>query len=250
MPNIRFHARPGNMGSALTDVPAFPGDTFSVAIPEAIGDFAQTYWPNRIAVTWQELDNGVWRSEGKVEGELSYVATITPHEDTVDVRIALTNHSPRAWRQSLAFNCFNCGGSIAIRDHECVRHYVRMDGKFKRLIEIPRKFGPRPTVQLYSVQGALLGREIPFVANFQATPEDVVLEGWMAIQSRDGKRLVAAVSKPALFLFQNMEYSCIHSAPSFGALKPGETGEALTKLYFVESPLEKWYQRMQADLRL
>ena len=72
----------------------------------------------------------------------------------------------------------------------------------------------------------------------------------MAIRSRDGKRLVAVVSEPALYTFQNREYSCIHSAASFGALNPGESGEALTRIYFVESDLETWYGRMIRDINL
>jgi hypothetical protein len=175
------------------------------------------------------------------------VVSIVPGEDTVDIHLRLTNASDRPWSQSLAFNCFHCGIAPSVRDHECVRHWVRWNGEFKRLVEIPRVFGPRPTVQLYSVEGAPPGKEIPFVARFRATPE-VVLEGWLAIQARDGKRLVAVVSRPALFLFQNMEYSCIHSSPGFGALAPGESREALTRLYFVEASLPEWYERMRAEL--
>ena len=133
-------------------------------------------------------------------------------------------------------------------DHECVRHWCRAGGEFRRLIEVPRQFSLRATVQLYSVEGMPPGQEIPFVANFRATPEEVALEGWLAVQSRDGSRLVATASKPALFLFQNMEYSCIHASPGFGPLGPGESGEAVNKVYFVEASLEDWYERMRADL--
>ena len=247
MAQIRIHATSGNMGCSVTQVPAFPGDRFGLGFPEAIGDAAQTRWFNRIKPDWRQLDGGAWESVGRAEGELSYCITMRPHEDVIDVHQSVTNESRRRWEQSLAFNCVQAGGSPQIRDHECVRHWVRTGGEFTRLIRVPRKFGPRPAIQLYSVEGAPAGRDIPFVANFQATP-DVLLEGWMAIVSRDGKRLVATVSKPALFLFQNMEYSCIHSAASFGPLDPGETAEALTRVYFVEASLDDWYERMMADL--
>ena len=106
-----------------------------------------------------------------------------------------------------------CPGN-SIRDNECLRTWVRTGGEFKRLVELPRVFGPRPAVQLYSVEGAPLGKDIPFVPNFAATP-DLVIEPWMAMVSRDGKRLVATVSKPGLFLFQNREFSCIHCGTGF-----------------------------------
>ena len=207
MAQIRIAARSGSMGASILDVAAFPGDRFGLGMPEAIGDAAQARWFNRLKPDWKELGNGVWESTGKDEGELSYIMTVTPREDTVDVHISLKNESDREWKQTIAFNCFQPGGPPAINDHECVRHWVGVNGKLTRLIEVPRKCGPRPAIQLYGVEGAPPWQEIPFVANFRASPEGVVLEPWMAIVARDGKRLVAVVSKPAMCLFQNMEIS-------------------------------------------
>ncbi len=167
----------------------------------------------------------------------------------VTVHYTVSNESSRNWKQSVAFNCLQCAAVPEVRDYDCVRHWVRGNGRFMRLIEVPRVFGPRPAVQLYSVEGAPPGHEIPFVDGFKSTP-DGVLEGWMAIQSRDGKGLVATVSKPALFLFQNIEYSCIHSGTGFGPLKPGETGHGINKCYFVRSSIEEWHGRMLNDLKI
>ncbi|MCK4750764.1 MAG: hypothetical protein KAT15_27085, partial [Bacteroidales bacterium] len=167
--------------------------------------------------------------------------------DHVDFIIRLTNRSEETWNETQAFNCVSNRYAPSVRDHECNRHWVRTQGEFKRLIELPRVFGPRPALQLYSVEGAPEGKDIPFVDAFRSTPEDVAIEGWMAIRASDGKHLVAVVSKPALFTFQNREYSCIHSAPTFGALSPGETGTALTRVYFVEATLEDWYSRMKKE---
>ena len=246
MSQIRFQASQGDMGAYVSNIPAFPDRQFSMGYPEAIGDAAHTCWPPAFTPEWQESDMGVWTCSARKDGEVSYRMLVMPYEDALETRFKVTNESNRTWKQSLAFNCFQCGGVPEIRDHECLRHWVRAAGEFKRLIELPRVFSPRPTVQLYSVVGAPPGKDIPFVAGFKATP-DVVLEGWMAIQSRDGKRLVATASKPALFLFQNMEYSCIHSATGFGPLKPGESAEAVNRVYFVETSIEAWHKRMQSD---
>ncbi len=248
MAAITFSPTQGQMGGRLTNVPAFPGESFGLGIPESIGDAARPAWFGKITPEWQGLDDGSARCVARLKGELSYTIHVVPHDDCVDINLTVTNESDRAWAQSLAFNCFQCGSAPSIRDLECVRHWVRTGGEFRRLIQVPRKFSPRPTIQLYSVEGAPPGMDIPFVANFHATPPDVVLEGWMAIRSRDGSRLVAAASKPALFLFHNMEYSCIHSSPGFGPLGPGETGQALTKVYFVEATLEEWHAWMLKDL--
>lgn len=247
MGRIRFVGHDGAMAGTLDNVPCFPGESFSLGIPEAIGDSARAMWFGSVCVEWRELGDGVWQSNGHADSELDYVLTVTPRADTVDISITLTNRSEREWPHGMAFNCFNCGAATSVRDYECVRHYAGIGGRAARLIEIPRKFGPRPTVQLYNVLGAPRGSEIPFVAGFRATPEPV-LEGWLAIQARDRKRMVAVVSRPALFLFQNMEYSCIHSAPGFGPMKPRDTSEALTRVYFVEASPEDLRSRMREEM--
>ena len=124
---------------------------------------------------------------------------------------------------------------------------MRHNGQFKRLPELPRVYSGRPTIQVYQVKGAPPVATIPYAEKFKATP-NAELEDWIAIQSRDQTRLAAIVSKPALFLFQNMEYACIHSAASFGTLQPGQTGKALTRLYLVQATLQQWYVRKTAEL--
>lgn len=247
MERIRFVGHQGAMGGIVDNVPCFPGESFSLGIPEAIGDSARALWFGSVRVEWRELGDGVWQSIGHADNELDYAVTVTPRTDTLDVSISLTNRSEREWSQGMAFNCFNCGSAASVRDYECVRHYAGIGGRAARLIQIPRKFGPRPTIQLYNVDGAPNGHEIPFVSGFRATPEPV-LEGWLAIQARDRKRLAAVVSRPALFLFQNMEYSCIHSAPGFGPMKPGDTRNALTRVYFVEAAPEELRSRMRDEM--
>jgi hypothetical protein len=244
---ILFTPDPTRMSGWLTEVPELPGEGFYVNIPEAIGDSSQVVWTTDLAAAWTDLGAGRWRTQLHVAGELDFVLTLTPAYDTVDIDVSLTNLSPRTWTDSMAFHCFNCGGSPSIGDYECARHWVRTSGHYRRLIEMPRVYSHRPTVQLYNVEYAPPAMQIPFVASFDATPA-VVLERWLAIRSRDGHCLAAAVSRPALFLFQNMEFSCIHAAPGFGTLQPGEAGEARTRLYLVRSSLQDWHTRMKEEM--
>ena len=245
---IQFTGQPDGMNALITHVPGFKNDLFQLNYPEAIGPTDNPHYYTTIKCSWKELSNGDWKCTGKVEGILEYTIDVKVYEDTVDFYQRLTNQSMETWSQTMAFNCFNNGSAISVRDYECIRHWVRTGGQFRKLIELPRVFGPRPALQLYSVEGAPPGKDIPFVESFKSTPENIYIEGWMAIRSRDNNHLVATVSKPALYIFQNREYSCIHSAPSFGALKPGESGSAFSRLYFVEANLEDWYQRMKKEL--
>jgi hypothetical protein len=244
---IKFTGEADRMNSHISNVPGFENDVFNLNFPEAIGPTNDRQIHTSIECSWTEMENGDWKQKGRVEGMLEYIIKVIVHEDYVDFLQHLTNTSDKAWEQTMAFNCFNNGSAPSVRDHECKRHWVCTGGEFKKLIEIPRVFGPRPALQLYNVEGAPPGKDIPFVARFQSTPEDVTMEGWMAIRARDDKHMVATVSKKALYTFQNREYSCIHSAPTFGPLLPGETGNALTRLYFVEASLADWYDRMTAE---
>jgi hypothetical protein len=244
---IQFKGEPGRMNARITNVPGFGNDIFSLNFPEAIGPTNNRQIHTTVKCSWEELATGLWKQTGRVEGMLQYTIDVSVHEDYVDFVQRLTNQGQEVWEQTMAFNCFNNGSAISVRDHECKRHWVRTGSEFKKLIEIPRVFGPRPALQLYNVEGAPPGRDIPFVARFQSTPENVTMEGWMSIRARDDRHMVATVSKKALYTFQNREYSCIHSAPTFGALAPGETGKALTRVYFVEASLEDWYERMTAE---
>lgn len=246
MAPVTLNGQPGHMACRVANIAAFPGAVFTLGYPEAVGDAAAAHWFGAIRPSWEAREDGTLVSKGEAPGKLSYTLTLTPGEDTVDAYYVLTNLGTRPWKQGMAFNCFQCA-TPALRDHECVRHLVGLNGAIRHLVELPRAYAPRPAIQLYSVTGAPPGHDIPFVANFRATPADLTLEPWMAIVSRDGKRLAATVSKPGLFLFQNREYSCIHSGCGFGPIAPGETAESRNRVYFVEATPEAWYRRMSDE---
>jgi len=244
---IKVRGIPHNMGVQIVDVPAFPGNGFGGAFPEAIGDSARSYWFGSIKPDWS-ADGDKVISKGGQPNELEYTITYTTTDETVDIVTEVTNKSDRHWRQSQAFNCFSPIGAVDVRDHDCVRHWVGIKGKPTPLLSVPRRFGPRPTIQLYAIEGGPRWQDIPFVANFRCSPDDVHLEPWMAIESKDRKRVIAVATRPGLYLFQNMEFSCIHAASGFGPLEPGQTGKSLTRLWFVRQGIREWYARMQKEM--
>ena len=117
-------------------------------------------------INWEERDGGVLHCVGRRPGELSYTVTLTPGEEMVEAHLSLTNESTRDWETTLAFNCFNPNNAEGVWDHDCLRHWVGQQGQMKRLMALPRQFGPRPTIQLYSVEGAPLGKKDPFCSQF------------------------------------------------------------------------------------
>ncbi len=249
MQRMRFIPTPHPSSGGLHDISAFPLGPLVIGYPEAIGDITRGYWVAPIPVEWTPLPEGQWRCKGTVEHWFTWTLHVKPYYDYCDFEYTLTNESDHTWEHGFAFNCLNCGALDALRDREAVRHWAKpAGGTFHRLSELPYQYNGRPGVQLYSVKGQPKGADLPFVASFKATPPDLVLEGWLAITSRYGRGLVASVSKPALFLFQNLEYSCIHSATDFGRLEPGQTGRGMNRVYAVTTSLEEWYERMRAEL--
>ena len=245
---MRFVSLPGRMSGLLLDVAAFPGEVFDLNIPEEIGDIAQiTSEGSFLRVDWVEQSPGQWFSTGRLAGECSYEVTLVLTDDTVDIQILLTNESNRVWQHGTAFNHFSPHDCPSVRDFEVLRHWVRVGDVFQPLSQLPRVFSGRPGVQVFNVLGAPPVSQLPFANAFQATPS-FTAEGWIAIQSRDGSRLVAIVAKPALFLFQNSEFTCIHAAPDFGTLAPGQFAVTQTRIYFVQSTLLEWYTRMRGEL--
>ncbi|MFI6817479.1 hypothetical protein ACIBG7_34130 [Nonomuraea sp. NPDC050328] len=225
------------MSAWLSEVPAFPGARFSLAFPEAIGDAAAAVWYTTLVPEWEQPDARLWQATGRRPGELAYRMTVDlSGDDAVVVSYTLTNESDRPWRHALAFNCLACGDAWDVRDHDCERHWTGIAGEPVPLLSVPRRHSTRPAVQLYSTTGAPPATDLPFVAGFRATP-DVVLDPWLAVQSRDGTRTVATVGRPAAFLFHNREYSCIHAASAFGPIAPGESATAGNDLFFLDAPL-------------
>ena len=247
MGTIQVRGIPHNMGMQILNVPAFPGNLFGGSFPEAIGDSARSFWYGSIKPDWSSDGDRVI-SKGVEPDEVEYTVTFTTTDETVDIVTEVTNISGKPWKQSHAFNCFSPISAVDVRDHDCLRHYVGKKGELTPLLKVPRKFGPRPTIQLYAVEGGPKWQDIPFVANFQCSPDDVHLEHWMAIESKDRKRVIAIATKPCLYLFQNMEFSCIHAASGFGPLEPGQSGKSLTRLWFVRQSIHEWYARMNREM--
>lgn len=226
----------------------FPDDSFAVTIPESIGDGSKSIWvqPMVSRIEWRTNPDGSLQYELDVPDEARYAVHVTANDDTVDIEITLTNNSNRVWETSHAFTCFNGAVAYSFADHELIRTYGGHTGKLIRLIEHPRKPSERPPIQLYGVEGAPSANQTPFVAGFKAT-SPIVLEGFLAIVSKNRQGVMAVASRNPLYLFNNLEYSCIHACPNFGRPVPGNSAPAFTRLYVMRGDLESFYKRFRTD---
>src|SRR5437763_12272147 len=98
MSNIQLSAISGSMAATLHSVPAFPGDTFPIGFPEAIGDTSAPIWFGQLKAEWKPAPDGHWESAGKLDG-LSYGMKVNLFEDVVDIEMTLKNESAKTWDQ-------------------------------------------------------------------------------------------------------------------------------------------------------
>ena len=210
----------------------FPDGFMSYCIPESIGDVNRGIWTaaprTRVKPAWSEAESGGQYYSWEREGLLRYSVLARRDPHSIDVHMSLRNLSDHQWQDTYSFSCFNTCNFPEFTDFDGSRTYLKTDGIYVPITQVERKDSPRPTIQLWYINGG--ARPLGFVEGFQASP-DVYPEGVLLIRSWDRKHLVAVASDRPLFLFANLEFSCIHCCPSFGALKPGEEGRALHRAY-------------------
>ncbi len=229
---------------------AFPGQSFHYVIPEAIGSSDMAVWgaaPDTLmAPDWTQTSDGGWTYSWRKEGWLEFSAHAQPGEDYLDVRIRLKNLSNTAWPESLSFSCFSPRAALDFADFDGSRTFLLIDGQWKPITQIERKDSNRPTIQLWYLKNG--PKPLGFVEHFQATPP-VYPEAVLAVRSYDGKHVVAVTADKPLFLFGNLEFSCIHCCPSFGALKPGEEGVATHRVFICrDTSLDQLADKVRATV--
>ncbi|MFC1713634.1 hypothetical protein ACFL6S_08200, partial [Candidatus Poribacteria bacterium] len=82
-----------------------------------------------------------------------------------------------------------------------------------------------------------------------ATSPSAAAAPYVLTVSEDGEAVVGTATRDAAFLFNNGEFSCIHACPDFGAIYPGETRTAITRLYFLQGGVEAFQKRYHQDFR-
>jgi creatinine amidohydrolase len=58
---------------------------------------------------------------------------------------------------------------------------------------------------------------------------------------------MAATAMKAAFLFDNLDRCCLHAAPSFGDIGPGEASTTVSRFYLARGSLDDFLRRMEAD---
>jgi len=227
------------------------GWVFALGMPETIGCRERMIlnFPE-VKIHWTGPDaDGAVASEWTTEGRIKYAVRLVPSADCVDVEMTITNLSDKLWHDVFAFDCVNPTRAEPFKDWKLARTYMSSHGRPLLMAKTKRVQGHMPTVGFYTHEQTPWGLESPFVRGFGATSPNRTDGSWIVTLSDPPGSYMAATSSDSLFLFDNLDRCCIHSAPSFGDIGPGESSTTVARMYFAAGGLEDFLKRYRADLR-
>jgi creatinine amidohydrolase len=230
-------------------VPSLDNQTFALGIPETIGcrEAMLLNFPEaKIEWTKPDPDGAVSCSWGP-GGRVFYMAKLVPAPDYVDVEMTVRNHTEFLWHDVFAFNCLNPIDAPAFRDWKLQRTYMSSKGKPLCMAQTTRTKGHMPTVGFYLPEPVKPGQESIFVRTFGATSPDRTDGSWIVTLSEPAGAYMAATAVQTAFLFDNLDRCCLHSAPSFGDIGPGQSSTTVSRLYLAKGTLNDSLKRQAAD---
>lgn len=245
---ITLQPQPGAM-QVTASVPGLDHQRFALGIPETIGcrEAMLVNFPEA-RIEWQGPDAaGAVSCSWGPGGRISYALRLIPAEDYVDVEMTIRNHTEFFWHDVFAFNCLNPVQAPAFQDWKLERTYLSRQGKPFAMAGTTRVKGHMPTVAFYLPDRVEPGKESVFVRGFGATSPDRTDGSWIVTLSEPPGTYMAATAVEAVFLFDNLDRCCIHAAPGFGDIGPGESSTAVSRLYLASGTLDDFLARFQAD---
>jgi acetyl esterase/lipase len=245
---IVLQPQQGSM-TVTAKVPDLNGQVFSLTVPETIGcrEAMLLNFPEA-TVKWAGPDpRGVVSCSWGPGGRIQYSVRIIPANDYVDVEMTVRNHTEFFWHDVFAFNCLNPTGAPDFKDWTLERTYMSSQGKPLCLAQTQRVKGSMPTVGFYLPDRTEPGKESVFVRGFRATSPNRTDGSWIVTLSQPEGSYMAAAVVDAAFLFDNLDRCCIHAAPSFGDIGPGQTKAAVSRFYLARGSLEDFLTRYTAD---
>jgi hypothetical protein len=245
---IKLQPRPGSM-QVTAKVPHLGNQGFALVIPETIGcrEAMLLNFPEA-KIEWKGPDNdGAVSCLWSPGGRIFYSLRLIPASDYIDIEMTVRNLTEFVWHDVFAFHCLNPIQAPAFQDWELSRTYMNQNGRPLCMAETERVEGPMPTVGFYLPEKTAPGEESIFVHGFSATSPDRTDGNYIVTFSRPEGAYMAATAVQIAFLFDNLDRACIHAAPCFGDLGPGQAATTVSRLYFARGDLDDFIQRMKHD---
>ncbi|MFY0651770.1 MAG: hypothetical protein JXQ96_07035 [Cyclobacteriaceae bacterium] len=222
-------------------------DVFALTVPETIAcrDTLLLNFPET-NIQWEDPDEfGVVKTSWIKEGVIYYDLEITPNYDFVDVKMTIRNLSQNNWQDVWSFNCLNPVRAEDYKDSLMHRTYMSTTDGPKLLSETERRIGRVKTIGLYFNEGISDPNHYAFTKEFDAISPDRTNGNYLVTLSQEKDSYMAATSQDALFLFNNLKFKCIHSAPNFGDISPNESKTVNCRFYFAKGNLNDFLNRIE-----
>ena len=222
---------------------------FALTIPETIGSRERMIlnFPST-TIRWEGPGgDGAVSTSWTTDGVVSYDLTLTPGDEIIDAEMTIHNLSNETWHDVWSFNCLNPVKAPSFQDSLMQRTYMSTPDGPVLLSQTNRVRGARPTVGVYFTTYVEHPEQYPFVVDFQATSPQRTNGNYLVTLSESGKAYMAATSPKALFLFNNQKFKCIHSAPNFGVIAPGESSIETCRFNFGEGTLATFLERLNTE---
>ena len=231
-------------------------DIFRLCFPEVIAhETGYVHFYQDATPQWKCI-NRVLQYEYTNPQSLWLKVELRPGADAIDIAISVKNLGSSTWPNAYAFNCLNPVNAPSFYDPNMARTWSNfVDKGLVTLDNTHRVFFDHHLEHErgYARQGfRIKGRDFPegpTLSSGFGISNDIALEPFMAIVSKDGQMTMGAAvaHKDAAFLWNNTGYSCIHAAYSFGDVAPGEKKRVQGRLYFIRGGLRQLYQRYKKD---
>lgn len=223
---------------------------FALGVPETIGSSEEMIlnFPE-VTTNWSAPDaDGIVSHSWKTSNKIEYSVKLIPHDDFVDMEMTIKNLSNKNWTNVFSFNCLNPVNAPKFLDWTLERTYMSKNGAPFRMDGTKRvNTGSMKTVQFYLHEDY---KSIsPFVNGFGAVSPDKTDDSYIVTMSEDGDSYMAATSPNALFLFDNLDRCCIHSATGFGDIPISGEKTVVSRFYFAKGTLNDFIKRYNNDIK-
>jgi predicted AlkP superfamily pyrophosphatase or phosphodiesterase len=217
-------------------LPTFPDQEFMLFFPEW---FTSDQFNSVTKFQW---DLGPYLAIGSWESD-SYISTVTirlkqsEHKLELHWEYEFKNITDIPLNNLAAFNCLLLNWAPLFKDLAMERTWIKDEkGREVLLKEIAKTQGEgKRTMQFYPAKEGIDINQFRLIARWEVNSPARLSGDRIKVVSKDGKWLLETiVDGPVAYFFNNWEddHGCIHSAPLFPAIAPGESGVAKGRIVF------------------
>lgn len=230
-------------------VSGWPGQTFLLWFPEAVGDL-WVQWDAAVAhQDFARKSGGGLRWEFDGNSDVRVSAELTPRQHSLLLDVRVTNRVDRTLRRVRAQNCFHLSAAPDFACDDFTRIHILVDGRWRSLDELDPSVG---LPMYYRPEYPESGRPDSWNGSFRDHIQSIRADSPLIVcTSRDGERAVATASEnwECVFHNQRMPYLlCIHSQQAPVSVLPAEEARFRQVIYFIEGGVAACVRAFQKDL--